>query len=208
MQVLQGRSGLRKKLYIVTLVMESLVSILVLVIWLDQKRTLRELGFAAPDNWRFYVVLGIAILVALSYFRQWFHIVQMKGAFSDTVKAQLQPYAGIIPESHGERSLFALLSVVTGICEELLYRGYLIWYFSHYTNQVSAVLLSAFVFGIAHGYQGSAGIWRTMLWGVGLSILYLFSGSLFGPILLHAAMNICTGFIGSEILKHSDPQEV
>jgi membrane protease YdiL (CAAX protease family) len=207
-QILQGRSGLRKKLYVLTLVMESFFSLLVLAVWWSQNRPLSTLGLSIPMNLRFIVVLTIALLACLFYVRQWVQIVKLKGAFPELIKTQTQQYAGILPETPGERSLYALLSFVTGICEELLYRGFLIWYFRSWTNIGIAILLPAFVFGIAHGYQGSGGIRKTMLWGTILGTLYLISGSLVGPILLHAVLNLSTGFIGSEILKYSDtPQE-
>ena len=58
--------------------------------------------------------------------------------------------------------------MTAGVCEELVYRGFMIAYFSAALG-VSfwvAAVLSSVAFGIAHFYQGPAGILRTGLVGM------------------------------------------
>jgi uncharacterized protein len=52
-------------------------------------------------------------------------------------------------------SLWILLSISAGICEEIVFRGYLQQQFQAATRSiVAAVILQGAVFGMAHTYQG------------------------------------------------------
>lgn len=206
-QLLLERSGRRVKLYVVTVLTEWLVSFLVLAVWLFNDRPFSALGLSLPMNIRFAIVSAIVLTACLLLIGQWIHIVRMNGVFPDSLKAQIRGFGGILPETPRERRLFVLLSLTAGICEEFLYRGFVIWYFSQSIHTIVAGLLSAFVFAIAHGYQGPTSIWKTGVFGAALAALYLISGSLIGPMLLHAVNNLSSGFAASEVLKHSTAAE-
>jgi membrane protease YdiL (CAAX protease family) len=49
---------------------------------------------------------------------------------------------------------------------------------------------------MAHTYQGVSGAIRTMIAGLINGLLYRFSGSLWLPIILHAAIDIHGGTLG------------
>jgi len=103
---------------------------------------------------------------------------------------------------------FVLLSLTAGICEEVLFRGYLLWYLSCLVPTVAAWLAGALLFGMAHAYQGSGGVLRTGLVGAGLVALYVISGSLWLPMILHAFVDVNSGLLAYAYLKHSGPSEV
>lgn len=52
------------------------------------------------------------------------------------------------------------------------------------------VLVAAVAFGLAHAYQGRAGIVLTGVLGGVMAALYLGTGSLLLPVLLHAAIDL------------------
>ncbi len=61
----------------------------------------------------------------------------------------------LLPQTPIELVLWLVLSVVAGICEEAVYRGYLQVQFTALTRSVPAgILISAAAFGAAHSYQG------------------------------------------------------
>lgn len=99
----------------------------------------------------------------------------------------------MLPRNAVERRLFVLVSVTAGVCEEVVYRGFLI--------AVAAALVpaapvwvcafaAAVVFAGAHAYQGAAGVTSSLLIGLALAALYLLTGSLLAPILVHAMIDL------------------
>lgn len=104
----------------------------------------------------------------------------------------------IVPQSTNERRWFAALSVGAGLSEELLTRGFLIFYLLQYVpgcNVTWASCISAAIFGFCHLYQGWRYVLATGLLGAGLAGLYLTTGSLLGPIVVHAALDLRLIFI-------------
>jgi len=82
------------------------------------------------------------------------------------VLSMLQPHEGsgadravqfLLPHGRFEMTLWAALSITAGICEETIYRGYLLRQFTVLTKNVPAgIVISGVAFGLAHSYQG----WR------------------------------------------------
>jgi CAAX protease family protein len=63
--------------------------------------------------------------------------------------------AFLLPHTSGEMFLWVALSIVAGICEEAIFRGYLQRQFAGLTHNVAAgILLSGAAFGAVHAYQG------------------------------------------------------
>ena len=108
----------------------------------------------------------------------------------------LRPFkrlAFILPVTQQERAWFALVSVTAGICEETLYRGFLIRYLSNgpwHAGLWTALAIASISFGLAHGYQGLSGIIGTTLLGAVMAVLFLAGGSLWLPMALHAIIDL------------------
>lgn len=63
----------------------------------------------------------------------------------------------LLPQTNVELLLWMALSLVAGICEEAIFRGYLQRQFSAFTRSTTlGVILAALAFGTAHLYQGMA----------------------------------------------------
>jgi membrane protease YdiL (CAAX protease family) len=115
-----------------------------------------------------------------------------------TIKKKLESVAAneFLPRTKKEFQWFILLSITAGICEELLFRGFLIWYFESLTNTLLAVVLSSILFGLAHSYQGVTGILRSGLMGLILALILVWTDSLLILIFLHIAGDVYNGVIG------------
>jgi uncharacterized protein len=99
----------------------------------------------------------------------------------------------LLPRSRSERHLFALVGVTAGVCEEWLYRGFFLAVVVALAPGLPAVVLvlvAAAAFGLAHAYQGTTGILTTGVLGGVLAGVYLATGSLLLPVLLHAAIDL------------------
>jgi len=104
-----------------------------------------------------------------------------------------QSTLALLPRTAGERRLFTLVGVTAGVCEEWLYRGFFLAVVAALAGGPPTcvlVLVAAAAFGLAHAYQGRAGIVTTGALGGVMAGLYLQTGSLLLPVLLHAAIDL------------------
>ena len=128
----------------------------------------------------------------------------------DRLRERMGPLERMLPATRNELSWFYALAVTAGVCEELLYRGYLIWYLGHFTGfsgftRVSdlaglgafagAALASSLLFGVGHAYQGWRGMALTTVVGLFLAAVYWVTRSLAAPALIHALMDAHAGHV-------------
>ena len=99
----------------------------------------------------------------------------------------------LTPSTPAELQRFSWLGVTAGIVEELIFRGYLVWYFASFAPLWAAIVITAIAFGIGHLYQGLGGVLKTAVAGVLFGALYWFSGSIWLPMFLHAAIDVLQG---------------
>ncbi len=97
------------------------------------------------------------------------------------------------PRTWTERRWFAFVCITAGICEESLYRGFLLHYLHVLPlslNLTLALIIAAVIFGLAHLYQGLGGVAVTTLFGFLMSVLFLLTGNLLLPMIFHAATDL------------------
>jgi membrane protease YdiL (CAAX protease family) len=79
-----------------------------------------------------------------------------------------------------------ILVTVVAVAEETVFRGYLLLRFKAVTGRSSAaVLLSAAIFSLGHGYEGMAGLISVFFLGVIFAFVYLWRQSLIAPVMIH-----------------------
>lgn len=107
----------------------------------------------------------------------------------------------LLPDTRVEKGVFVILSMAAGFGEELAYRGFLIPGLALLVGgEWTAALLSSFVFGVLHAYQGWLGIVRTAALGLLLAAGFLISGSLWPAVLAHAILDVVAGLLVGESL--------
>jgi len=94
----------------------------------------------------------------------------------------------LAPENGKEIAVWALLCLLVGFIEEIIFRGYLQRQFTAWARGGIAVgvLASAVVFGSAHGYQGARSMVLLSVFGALFSLLALYRRSLRAGIFTHA----------------------
>jgi membrane protease YdiL (CAAX protease family) len=120
-------------------------------------------------------------------------LVRRSAAAREKILRAFQRLAFILPVTPEERAWFALVSVTAGICEEILYRGFLIRYLSNgpwHAGLWIALAIASISFGLAHGYQGLSGIIGAAVVGAVMAVLFVASGSLWLPMALHAIIDL------------------
>jgi len=113
--------------------------------------------------------------------------------YREVLWRQLASARGLLPERGDERWWYALVSVTAGVCEEILFRGFLMAYLTALVPglpAIAALVISAAIFGMAHLYQGWGGVAMTGLVGAAMGLLYVYTGSLLWSIVAHALLDL------------------
>ena len=102
----------------------------------------------------------------------------------------------LLPKSLLEVLVWIAASITAGICEELVFRGYLQRQIHALTGSVlTAVLAQGLVFGLFHSYQGWKNVAAISVLGVLFGILAAWRGNLRANIVSHAATDIWDGWL-------------
>lgn len=191
----------RSDQYRLNATIQQALALIALALWYSQDRGWGALGLNLEIDTNFLLSL---LLVALTI---WFFLAQLLAVrrgdhrLLEKLEVEFEPLRELMPHTKEELHGFYRLSVTAGVVEELLWRGYLMWYLSHYLPLSTTVVVSAVLFGFAHAYQGIANVPKLCLVGLVFPCLYLFSGSLWLPMLLHAAMDGIQGRMAYDFFR-------
>lgn len=104
----------------------------------------------------------------------------------------LPDFSALIPTTTQERLIWAAVAISAGICEEIVFRGWLLstLHSALRLDGTALVLVAAALFGLAHSYQGITGMILTAFAGAIFCALYVATGSLLVPIALHILIDL------------------
>jgi CAAX protease family protein len=93
----------------------------------------------------------------------------------------------LVPRSSLEVSLWILLSLTAGFCEEVIFRGYLQRQLGALARNLWAgIALAGLIFGFAHGYEGAGRMVLVGIYGMMFGLLAHFRRSLRPGMIAHA----------------------
>lgn len=195
--------GARRSFYRRLLVLEWGLAILAAVIWLAAPGVdAAAVGLAWPRHWPgpvtwLLVVLVVGFVLASTRALRSGALLDITAARRAGEGRHARPPGhaalAVLPRTVGERRLFTVVGVTAGVCEEWLYRGFFLAVVAAVGGGLPSwvlVLGAAGAFGLAHAYQGRAGIVSTGLLGGGMAVMYLQTGSLLLPVVLHALIDL------------------
>jgi uncharacterized protein len=156
---------------------------------------------ASEASWLFYnPIVYYAVAACVTAFFLLALWPGIKCAFKPSVRLRyrkaMPSLIFMMPVTSSERLWWALVSVTAGVCEELLFRGFLLQYLRGHLYGGPALgltlawLLSSLAFGFGHLYQGSTGVMRTMIAGLMLGLLAILTGNLLLPIVVHCTLDL------------------
>ena len=187
-----GRASARRRFYYWTMAVEWVLTLVLLFWWLAAGRSLGDLGLVPRMG--SYQIFVVAAGLALT----WVLFPQMNRVLEDDddlrkVRESMGGLRALAPSSNDEQRVFMWLSLTAGLCEEMLYRGFLQYVLTGILGVWPALVLAALIFGLGHVYQGGEGILKTGGVGLLFGLLAMFSGSLYTGMILHAAVDLTSG---------------
>ena len=170
----------------------GLVSLIFFFIWRNGE-PLSRIGWVFINRWK-DVLLGMGLFVPFFFGTNLLDQTLQAAGFSSP-STPLPSY--MVAKDAIQYLLAAALVAVVALTEETVFRGYLILRLKTVTgNPFLAVLLSAVIFSIGHGYEGSAGVITVGFMGFVFGLVYLWRQSLAAPIVMHFLQD----FIGIVII--------
>ena len=151
-------------------------------------RDLTRAQWAGPKDALRDVALGFGFWTA------WTVIASLLARFLGPDSApSLDP---LLPRNLPESAVWILLSLSAGICEEIVFRGYLQRQFEAlWGSAAPAIAAQAVIFGISHGYQGARNVVLITVFGALFGILAHWRRSLVPGMAAHAWTDIAAGLI-------------
>jgi membrane protease YdiL (CAAX protease family) len=198
--ITSGVPGARIRLYAGIIASEWLFTLCVVGFWLVKGRTWTALMLGHVGNWQIISGLVYALLV------WWLLRTRNHKIFSqpdkiEKVRQRLAFAEPLMPHTVAENKLFGLVSLTAGFCEEVLFRGFVFWYFAIWSGPLWAAVFSSIVFGFGHIYLGWQHMIRTGLFGLVLAFLVLALHTLWPLIIIHAAVDLTSGNLAFRVLN-------
>jgi len=168
--------------------------------------SLADIGFR-PISFHYNIWFTIVTLtlsgVAFAYFIYELitSIVGKKSREQDIDNDHDKMMASMLPRTKKEKWLFSFRTLSAAICEEILFRGFLLFLLQSVFPDMPIyliIVIACMIFGIAHIYQGLQAVISIGLLSVLFMCLYLVTDSLILAMLLHFATDFSATFILSE----------
>jgi membrane protease YdiL (CAAX protease family) len=152
--------------------------------WLFEHAWIRYLADGVLVIYMGLILLPVAVAI-------WKNVTKRPRKYSSADAMKSLSY--FLPATWTERRWYAFLCITAGICEEVLFRGFLQHYlhaFPFSLNLTLALLISAVIFGLQHLYLGAGGAASIAVSGLLFGLMFLLTGNLLLPVVFHSAMDL------------------
>lgn len=193
-----GVPGVRRRAYRRTVIGQWACAAATLAIWIRADRSWTDLGLVPHGAW-FWPSVAFVIPVILFSLVQARYVARASSDELAEVKNKLADVSFLLPRTTSEARWFAVLSVTAGVCEELLYRGYLVWVMRPWLGTVGALAFGVALFAVGHAYQGWRGVIKTGVAGAIMGAAVLGTGWLIPAMVLHVLIDLNAGIVGRAV---------
>jgi membrane protease YdiL (CAAX protease family) len=159
----------------------ALVSLILFFLWRNRE-PLDWLGWNFRNGWK-DMALGVVLFIPI--FLGAGLLDQFLQAAGFSAPATPMP-SFLVAKDRTELILAFFMVVMVAITEEIIFRGYLLLRFRGVNLRLPwAVLLSAVIFSLGHGYEGSSGVVTVGTMGLLFAVVCLWRQSLVAPMVMH-----------------------
>jgi len=170
----------------------------VVSLWLYERRPWALLRLSVPGGWRLWISVALVLAVIVALGATIVRLARLRRRKRVKMRAQAVAHA---PHTRYELAWWAAVSLSAGFCEELIFRGYLIWVLRPLVGLWGAAAFSLVVFAVAHAYHGVAGALATGVVGGLLTLVVLIFGSLWPAVAIHLLIDLQQGFAAWLVLQ-------
>jgi len=185
----------KKHLYYSNGLMLWIGAILVITSWNITAKPWSHLGI----NWPEFSTLSIYLIIALLAI----YIIDTAVStyqYQKGKKIDDEDMLSIMPQNWTEYSHFIFLAVSAGICEEIVFRGFLINYMSEVLpsnayNLIMSIIIPGMIFSISHFYQRFLNVFKIFSLSILFGAIFVLTKSLLIVAILHALVDLASGAV-------------
>lgn len=185
----------RRRFFLSNSLVLWLLAVVVMGIWYWNERPWSLMGFQKivnqPMTW--VATAAFVVFYALEVIQNYFHKDQQQKTFE-----QWEHNIPFLPESYRELPAYTLLCLSAAICEEIMYRGFMVNYFINPMKDGFpwiAVVFPAVMFSIAHFYQGYEAMGKIFILSALFGVIFIVSKSLLIVVFLHFLIDLFGGIM-------------
>jgi len=197
---LSVETGARVLFYRTQVLWEWSWVVVLVVIAIPIADPLKWMGLTIPNQFGWIILAALLLGIGLSTF-----LLRRNPGAMAAMRRSMEASSIMLPTSPQERKWYAASAITAGICEELLYRGFLMHYLpSTFPNLdwLLVAILSGIIYGLSRAYQGFKGMAQTALTGFSFAIVFYLGGSLLPAMIIHALAELRPLFVWQpEVVK-------
>lgn len=191
--------NLRRRFYLGNSLFLALSASLVLAAWALQGRPLSTMGFrkglhgAGPPALTWALVAAVVLLYAADL------VWNLRAARRNPdLVGEMEGKLPFLPKSMTDLPAYVIMCLAAAVCEEIMYRGFMVSYFLPAFNgregfPFLALTVPAVLFSLAHLYQGWKSVAKILLMSLLLAGLFISSGSVWLMMALHFVIDLVSG---------------
>jgi membrane protease YdiL (CAAX protease family) len=189
----------RRRFYLSNSLVLWIITLIVMAIWYWNKRSFELMGFKYPEpGW---IAILLTVLMGILYVADLMYSTLSDHELRKTQK-QWESSVPFLPEKYRELPAYTLMCITAGVCEEILYRGFLVNYFIDPMKDGFPWMAGVFpsvLFSIAHFYQGYMAMFKIFLLSLLFGLIFIFSQSLLFVVIIHFLIDFTGGVLAISI---------
>jgi len=189
--------GQKSSFYKQTINILIIMSVIILLLMFKYKHDLALIGLtfiSSPLKLSALIVSAWLIL----YFLQYLKVTPKNYR---RISKRYEKIAIFMPLNKTEYHWFVGLSFTAGICEEIIYRGFIYWQLHYYMPVIPAMIITNLVFALSHSATGLKNALYSFFLGMLWSILFVVTGSLWLAMFIHISVDMYSGTLGYRFLN-------
>ncbi len=178
-----------------------LMTFVIAGLWIRADRPWSALGLVWPTGWRLGVTAALVLATLALHALRTGSIARLDPRRLARVRSSDASWVAFAPHTRAEYAWFQAVSVTAGICEELIYRGFLVWALQPWLTLWGAALASVVSFAFAHAYEGRRAAVSVGILGAIFAVLAILTGSILPGMVLHALVDHLSSRTSYAILR-------